>query len=383
MQSTAKTNSEDLNSPLSKRRSTGFHHSSRLQCCKRHPGLLARLSRIALLVGFIASIPVVGSAEITLDSTSSVDSGSDSTSALSFSHTIAERGEDRILLVGVSLESTSSVNRVTYGDVQLANIGTRYEGKVRVELFKLVSPQTGTFDVMVNLESPSTFVVGAVSFTGVNQTSPHGRFHSVAGMGTSSSVTVTESSVGEVVIDLLARIDHRSCSPEGEQSQSWNRNTSHISGASSVRRGESVVHFGWNSESGPNDWILATLALRPSSVAPGIALDRFSARVKRQGKIAVKWETQYEVANLGFHVYREENGIYTRLTKRLIAGLDYSTGDREPGSYSWTDKRVTNHQLVRYWLESIDVTGAGTWHGPVVATGPDDGIVAIPQDTVR
>ena len=45
--------------------------------------------------------------------------------------------------------------------------------------------------------------------------------------------------------------------------------------------------------------------------------------------------------NLGFHVYREENGELFKVTPELIAGSAFLTGNRHPltagRSYTWVD----------------------------------------------
>jgi hypothetical protein len=91
--------------------------------------------------------------------------------------------------------------------------------------------------------------------------------------------------------------------------------------------------------------------------------------------ILIKWQTGYEVNNLGFHVYREENGQLYRLTPELIAGtaLLGGSGTFLTGrDYSWwdlssLDPRPSTLGTVRYWLEDIDLNGTSTWHGPVMA----------------
>jgi len=60
-----------------------------------------------------------------------------------------------------------------------------------------------------------------------------------------------------------------------------------------------------------------------------------------EGKVLLRWRTSYEVNNLGFHVYREEDGQIYRLTPELVAGSALLAGSRTPLTagrhYSWWD----------------------------------------------
>ena len=102
-----------------------------------------------------------------------------------------------------------------------------------------------------------------------------------------------------------------------------------------------------------------------------VNLSSFSATQHNRG-IMLKWRTGFEVDNLGFHVYREENGQRHRITKEMIKGSALKTG---PGhitagySYTWWDTSLSPQSSVlspvRYWLEDIDLNGQRTLHGPV------------------
>ena len=71
-----------------------------------------------------------------------------------------------------------------------------------------------------------------------------------------------------------------------------------------------------------------------------ITLHEFRARLADEG-VQVEWSTDYEVSNLGFHVYREENGEVYRLTPELIAGSALLAGADTPltagRQYRWWD----------------------------------------------
>jgi hypothetical protein len=150
-----------------------------------------------------------------------------------------------------------------------------------------------------------------------------------------------------------------------------------------------------------------------------IKLVSFSAMSSETGEVLLSWRTGYEVDNLGFHIYREENGELFRVTPELIAGSAFLTGTGTPltagRSYQWVDasasadakgpsrtagledrpfwtrgaapkgdleavasnlkpqatlqaERSLSHAegvTVAYWLEDWDLSGKKTMHGPV------------------
>jgi hypothetical protein len=103
-----------------------------------------------------------------------------------------------------------------------------------------------------------------------------------------------------------------------------------------------------------------------------VKLRSFRAEEVDKG-VLIEWETGHEVNNLGFHVYREENGELYRLTPDLIAGSAMLAGSGialgAGHSYQWLDISLSPHHsslsTVRYWLEDIDLSGRRTLHGPV------------------
>src|SRR5262249_42767646 len=95
------------------------------------------------------------------------------------------------------------------------------------------------------------------------------------------------------------------------------------------------------------------------------------------GRVRIRWTTGYEENNLGFNLYREQNGQRVRVTPSIVAGSSLTA---RPGtvlsagwSYQWIDTPPAKAGYIQYWLEDIDLGGNGTWHGPVsVNPAPDD-----------
>jgi peptidase C25-like protein len=106
----------------------------------------------------------------------------------------------------------------------------------------------------------------------------------------------------------------------------------------------------------------ATCTQKPT----GVEIESFDA-IDHNGVVLLQWRTGYEADNLGFNLYREEQGQLQQLTRSLIAGsaLIAASNLTSGRSYSWTDLK-RNNQSVGYWLEDVDLNGKTRWHGPVV-----------------
>jgi hypothetical protein len=98
-----------------------------------------------------------------------------------------------------------------------------------------------------------------------------------------------------------------------------------------------------------------------------VKLNSFNANTMDDGRVLIQWSTGAEVDNLGFNVYREQNGRRVRITPQLVAGSALLAG---PGatltsgnSYVWFDTPPTG-KGTKYLLEDLDLKGKSSWNGP-------------------
>src|SRR3989449_234515 len=103
--------------------------------------------------------------------------------------------------------------------------------------------------------------------------------------------------------------------------------------------------------------------------------------------VELHWRTSFEADHLGFHVYREEQGLRTRITPALIAGsaLKGRAGTvlTAGQSYSWWDVLPLKSGSLRYWLEELDLKGRRTWHGPINVKPAKGNKLAAQPERVR
>jgi hypothetical protein len=109
-----------------------------------------------------------------------------------------------------------------------------------------------------------------------------------------------------------------------------------------------------------------TVCYTNSSIPTAAKLTRFVAAAYSDG-VALNWETGYEVNNLGYHLYREENGVRVRVTPSPVAGSALKVGPRARMTagfaYSWFDRGAPSGS--GYYVESIDLNGRRELSGPI------------------
>jgi hypothetical protein len=123
----------------------------------------------------------------------------------------------------------------------------------------------------------------------------------------------------------------------------------------------------FNNQYSPSTFYSVGSEQNPAPTA--VVLRSFRAERYDEG-VLLKWRTGFEVSNLGFHLYREENGELIRLTPEPVAGTALLAGKltrlSAGFSYSWWDIAPSSQlSAARYWLKDMDLNGTQTMHGPV------------------
>lgn len=184
---------------------------------------------------------------------------------ITWSHTTS--GVNRYLLVSVATASVA-VSSVTHcGDAMtLIDVETVPAGPIRGEVWGRMAPDLGVCNIVVTLASAVAARAGAVSFTGVNQTTPYAL---TIASGDSNLVTNTVSSAtNELVVDMVAvRTALTTISAGTGQTQHYNQyavaSTIPI-GASSREPGAASVVMSWSVDDGqPKKWTSHGFAMKP------------------------------------------------------------------------------------------------------------------------
>jgi|GEM_PF-988273 len=143
--------------------------------------------------------------EITFDAASGTTDEDGTT--MSWSHTVGSE-DNRLLIVGVSVEDDTSVSSITYGSASLTYlVSTDNSGAAGVELWYLKNPDPGTDTILVTLSADRQKAGGAASWYGVDQTNTFGNAVTDTGWvengGTWNVSAIASSASGEVVVDVV------------------------------------------------------------------------------------------------------------------------------------------------------------------------------------
>jgi peptidase C25-like protein len=119
---------------------------------------------------------------------------------------------------------------------------------------------------------------------------------------------------------------------------------------------------------GAGDYLLSISAGGPTAAKFYNDLASSAASATRfDDGVSVRWRTGFEVDNLGFNLYRDENGKRMRVNSDLIAGsalmVGAGTSMGAGRSYAVFDNAVSGRSA-QYLIEAIDLNGESTWYGP-------------------
>ncbi len=195
----------------------------------------------------------------------------------SWSHTAT--GSNLLLLVAVALNSTSDlVTGVTYNGVALTRLAMAVAsgGTRRVYLYALVAPVAGTHTVVVSYSStPNHFAAAAVTYSGVDQTTPRGTPVTNTGTGFTPTLSVASAS-GELVVDAVtyANQGNPTLSVGAGQTERVNTKDATVNAATPIgmseEAGAASVTMSW-SLTNSVDWAIIGVALKPATTAVALA----------------------------------------------------------------------------------------------------------------
>jgi len=170
---------------------------------------------------------------IVLNNIQSTSGTTSSSNQITLSNFNAGSGNDRLLVVGISANN-NDVSSITFGGVPLTNKAYSFYNN-DAEFWYLKNP-TGTGDIVVTMNGQTSVVVGAYSFSGVNQTNPLPTSVSKHNTNPNSpNVSITTKFANDWVLDLPS-IYGGSTLGSSTCTQQWDANVPDaITGASSSK----------------------------------------------------------------------------------------------------------------------------------------------------
>lgn len=218
-------------------------------------------------------------------------------------------------------------------------------------------------------------VAGGVSFHNVHQTNP-----SPAGSTNNGTDDRATSSVSgrlrDGVFGVVATTGPaNTLTPMSYMTEQWkNRNGSGNTdafgaGATAANTDDESTTMRWDFAASRN-WAIAVIGIKPPNTPTEARFAKARAYATESGML-VTWRTAYEVRNLGFKVYREDDhGNPVLLNRSIVAGSALFAGPAAElsvgRSYVFWDAD-SGRGVNPYWLESVDLDGSSTWYGPFLS----------------
>ncbi|MEI7437298.1 MAG: SdrD B-like domain-containing protein, partial [bacterium] len=211
-----------------------------------------------------------GSGAIAVDR---VSTGKVSGVSLTISHATGT-GTNRLMLVGVAIGAYTTgarVTNVTYGTQSLTMVVTNeYNAgnQGRVEIWKLVNPNPGTSNVVIQLNAVTArpIIAGVSTFTGVDQTAPFNTTNKAAGSSLSASVTATNGAMFYGAVGVNKTTPSAALTSQAGQTNLWtgiaNNGNSYASGSGDIKGGATTnTTFTWTL-SATGEWAAGALGLK-------------------------------------------------------------------------------------------------------------------------
>jgi hypothetical protein len=131
------------------------------------------MNKILLLIFAVFAYAGAVQAQVTAGSTSTGVMNNSNTAIISYNNTA---GSNKLLVVSIAAQQPGAfVTGVTYNGQPLQQLINHFNNsQTRVNIWYMVNPPVGTFNVVVNNSQSDNAVIGVSSFTGVSQSNPFG-----------------------------------------------------------------------------------------------------------------------------------------------------------------------------------------------------------------
>lgn len=126
------------------------------------------------------------------------------------------------------------------------------------------------------------------------------------------------------------------------------------------------------------DGVNNTSEFSACSQPTAIELASFVATSYDDGAL-LEWHTGFEADNLGFNLYRDENGKRSRVNAQIIAGSALKNAATLESGEKYALWDASPRKDAAYWLEDIDLNGQVTEHGPFYARRAEGRAADHPQ----
>ena len=247
------------------------------------------------------------------------------------------------LLVGVSWSgagTAQTISSATFGGTTLTSVGNESGNDPRVAIYYLLAPAASTTaNVVVTFSGLVNAVAGALTFAGVNQTTPLGTFAGATGTSTAPSVNAT-TVANDLVFDRSRR-DATLTAGAGQTSR-WNVLQGSQGSASTETATTTSTTMSWTAGAS-GTWAIGAVPIKPSRAQPALPpwprTTRWSARAgplpwRRRSPTRARTTTSRRARRRLRRSAALSCGSLS--VAALVSADDDITGSGDPVVYRWT-----------------------------------------------
>lgn len=194
-----------------------------------------------------------------------------SLSTYSWNHTVINKN-NRILVVGVGIFAVGSVTSVKFNGVDLTFLRADTGSIYRSELWYLIAPAVGTYQVTVTLNASLTSIANAQSYYSVDQSNPIDAHNGNNGTNSPASASVVSIVDKDMVIgNLVAQTASGIVSAGGQNSRTTNNGAlgTDASDDKGIVTPPGSTTLSWTGMGALDAWAVSLVALTPIGGSSG------------------------------------------------------------------------------------------------------------------
>jgi hypothetical protein len=122
--------------------------------------------------------------------------------------------------------------------------------------------------------------------------------------------------------------------------------------------------------------VVANMCIYHDPPTVPVELSHFSATMTAENNVQLTWVSQTETNVLGYNVYRSANSDLNGALK--VSPLIEGTNTSHAQTYIYVDEELYRDGTYYYWLQSVDIDGSVSYHGPASVVFSHGGQTASP-----
>jgi hypothetical protein len=196
---------------------------------------------------------------------SGVGGSSCTSTALSITNFTVGSGTNRLLVVGVNYYLNPGTTNVKYNGVNLTRAKVANTGSFYAELWYMINPPSGTYTINQTQTTGTQVVMGAWSYTGVDQVTGIGNITNATGGASNASVNITTTANNSVLVDVETDDAKNLTVGPGQTLRYWVNYLKFVNGGGSDMNATTIQTYkmNWTLNQTVTTWVNIAAEIKP------------------------------------------------------------------------------------------------------------------------